>query len=105
MNLSKGIKDYRLDSIQLLLGPSPLLEILSGTTVIASGNLPAQWLTKANGSVSKSGLWELKALKEGKPSAYRITGGGEEISGDISKMSLILKQGQSVIVDKFEFSE
>lgn len=109
MKISEGIKNGRADITQTAIGPAPTLELLdSYGEVICYGSLPTTWLTKAEGgTVTKSGVWEMEAQREAKPSSYRIFGGGEEISGPMSQMAVKspIKQGQTVVIEHFTLSE
>lgn len=70
INLSVAIRNARLDVIESTAGASCALEILTGTkpatcataetdTVLATVNLPADWMAAASGgSKAKSGTWE-----------------------------------------------
>lgn len=95
--------------IQTAIGPSPLLELFdSSGEVICYGNLPQAWLTRASeGEVRKQGKWEFESQGEGNPVSYRISGGGEEISGSMSQMSVKspIKRGQTVVIDRYLLTE
>jgi len=70
VQLSTAVRNGRLDSIETVVGTSPILEIRSGAppadcaaadsgTLLASITLPSDWMNAAsNGSKTKAGTWQ-----------------------------------------------
>lgn len=70
VQLSTAVRNARLDAIETVIGASAVLKIRSGGvpancaasdtgTVLATLNLPADWMAAASGgSKAKSGAWE-----------------------------------------------
>lgn len=70
LKFSTSVKNGELNSIETTIGTSPIIKIRTGTvpasitdpdtgTVLATINLPSDWLTAASGgSISKNGTWE-----------------------------------------------
>jgi len=70
IQLSTAVRNARLDSIETVVGTSPILEIRSGAppadcaaadsgTLLASITLPSDWMNAAsNGSKTKAGTWQ-----------------------------------------------
>jgi hypothetical protein len=85
MKYSVAVNNARLDITETTIGPNAILRIRSGAepancaaadsgTVLATLNLPADWMAAAAGGVkSKSGTWEdLLADATGVAGHYRI---------------------------------
>jgi hypothetical protein len=125
IQLSVAVRNAELDSIQTVVGTSPLLEFITGAkpancaaseagTVLATLTLPVTWMAAASGgSKALSGTWSTTAGAAGTVGHFRlydstgsvchmqgtvtITGGG----GDMTLDNPILAVGQNVIVTAF----
>lgn len=117
------LRNAKLDAIEVAIGASPVLMIRSGPkpancaaadsgTVLASLNLPADWMTPASGGTkSKSGAWQdLSADANGTAGHFRIYDsfgdcrmqGSAGTSGtDMILTSTSFNVGQAVTVDTF----
>lgn len=81
---SVAARNARLDSLETTIGVSPKLQMRSGAppancaaaasgTLLASGDLPADWLAAAAAGVkSKSGTWTFTGVAAGTIGHYRI---------------------------------
>ena len=78
-------RNAALDAFEATVGPSPILELRTGTppancaaadtgSLLASMTLPSNWLADAAaGAKAKAGVWEdLAANADGTPGHYRI---------------------------------
>lgn len=81
---SVKVRNARLAAFEAEIGASPVMEILDvvppancaaahGGTVLATGTLPADWLTAPSaGAVAKNGTWTLTGINNGTARGYRI---------------------------------
>lgn len=123
--LSTAVKNAMLDAIETAIGASAILKIRSGAppgignadsgTVLATLNLPSDWMAAASGgSKGKAGTWEdTGADNTGTAAHFRIyandgstphlegtvtvTGGG----GDMTLDSVNITAGQSITITGF----
>lgn len=85
MQYSVAVRNARLDVVEITIGTTPILQIRSGAppvncasadngTVLATVNLPSDWMTGASGGTkSKSGTWQdLSADAAGVAGHFRI---------------------------------
>lgn len=85
MQYSVAVRNARLDVVETTIGMTPILQIRSGAppvncatadsgTVLATVNLPSDWMTAASGGTkSKSGTWQdLSADAAGVAGHFRI---------------------------------
>lgn len=127
--LSVAVRNAQADALETAIGASPVLMLRTGAvpascaaansgTVVATLNLPADWLTNAaNGSKSKSGTWEdPTADAAGTIGHFRIydstgntchlqgsvtmTGGG----GDMTVDNNVAQAGQDIIINSFTYT-
>lgn len=127
---SVTVRNARADAVETAIGGSAVLKIRSGApptnitdadsgTVLATLNLPADWLAGAsNGTKAKSGTWEdLSADAAGTAGHFRIyasdgttqhwqgtvtaTGGG----GDMTIDNTSIASGQQITVTSFSWTE
>jgi hypothetical protein len=100
MKYSLDIKNARLDAVESTIGASAVLKIRSGAapanitdadsgTVLATVNLPSDWMAAASGGVkSKSGTWsDASADAAGTAGHFRIyasDGITQKIQGSVS---------------------
>lgn len=89
------VRNARADSVETAIGPSPILQLRSGTkpTDTASADsgdilmeipLPSNWLNDAaNGAVTKAGTWQGNADAGGTIGHFRIKEAG---SPDLTKI-------------------
>lgn len=118
-----ALRNAKLDAIETEIGPSPILMIRSGPkpancaaadsgTVLATLNLPADWMAAASGGVkTKSGTWEdLAADATGTAGHFRIYDGFGDcrlqgsygiIDTDMIGNSTDFTAGQTVTVNTF----
>lgn len=130
IQLSVTARNDRLDAFEATVGASAILEIFSGAppadcaapdsgTVLATVNLPADWMAAAaSGQKAKSGTWEdASADASGTAGHFRIkdsggtvchmqgtitaTGGG----GDMEVDNTIFAPGQTFTVTAFTLTE
>lgn len=130
IQLSTAVRNARADVVETTIGTTPVMKIRSGAqpanvaaadsgTVLATINLPSDWLTAASGGVkSKSGTWEdTSADATGTAAHYRIyaadgttahwqgsvtaTGGG----GDMQVDNTSFAAGQPFTVTSFSLTE
>lgn len=126
LQYSLAIRNTKLDAVETAIGTSAVLKIRTGTppancaaadsgTVLATCNLPADWMAAASGgSKSKSGTWEdLSADAAGTAGHFRLyasdgvtchaqgtvtaTGGG----GDMTLDNTSVAAGQAFTVTSF----
>ena len=125
MHFATFVRNALLDAIETAIGASPILKLRSGGapadgdvastgTVIATMNLPADWMAAAaSGSKSLIGTWQDSAAdaagtvghyelckNDGTPAirgSVTITGGG----GDITLDAVNLNAGQAVSITSF----
>lgn len=89
MRYSKGIVEVRSNAAAERIGPTPLLELMSGSLTVAEGRLPAEWISRErDGKVEMRGEWAVTGLPAAGRGAdvtrFRITGRGEWIDGSVS---------------------
>lgn len=115
MKYTEGIVDAGLDARIARIGPSPLMELLAGRKVVASGELPARWMERSRrGVVFKAGTWSLRGADTAgngiDADGFRISGQSETISGSVSlpneggdavMRSVTVSAGQRCTVDDF----
>lgn len=130
LQLSVGVRNARLDSLESAIGVSPVLTIRSGAapancaaanagTVLATMTLPADFMAAAAAGVkAKSGTWEdTSADAAGTAAHFRIhdaagttchlqgtitaTGGG----GDMTLDNVTIAAGQAVTVTGFTLTD
>lgn len=126
MQYSIDINNSRLDTIETLIGVTPILKIMEGSkpvscsdpevgqTVLATIDLPNDWMLPAsNGVKEKSGTWnDLSADASGTASYFRIfdTAGdckmqgtvGTNIGVDLSVDSVQFTAGQTFVINNFK---
>lgn len=129
IQLSVTVRNARLDAIEDAIGANPVLKIRTGAppastaaadtgTVLASLDLPANWMQDASGgSKAKAGTWEdLTADASGTAGHYRIydSGGTAHLQGtitvsggggDMTVVSTSISAGQVVTVSSFVINE
>lgn len=130
IQLSAAVRNARLDAIETAIGASAVLKIRTGAppasvnaadagTVLATLNLPADWMAVASGGTkAKSGTWEDTAADEaGTAGHFRIyasngttahlqgtvtaTGGG----GDMTVDNTSFAAGQSFTITSFTLTD
>ena len=130
IQLSTDVRNAKADATETAIGASPILRIRTGAppancaaaragTVLATVNLPADWLTAAsNGSKSRNGTWEdLAADAAGTAGHFEImnnagtvchmqgtvtaAGGG----GDMTLDNAVFAVGQGFSVATFNLTE
>ena len=130
IQLSAGVRNARLDTIESTIGTSAVLKIRSGAapadvatadsgTVLATLTLPSDWMAAASGGTkAKSGTWQdASADATGTAGHFRIyasdgttahlqgtvtaTGGG----GDLTLDNVSIASGQSVTITSFTLNE
>lgn len=130
IQLSVRVRNARLDAIETTIGASAILKIRSGAppancatadsgTVLATINLPADWMTNAGAGVkTMSGTWsDASTDAAGTAGHYRIydsggvtcdeqgtitaTGGG----GDMEVNNTVFAAGQAFNITAFTLSE
>lgn len=130
VQLSVGVRNARLDQIETTIGTSAVLKIRTGAppadvatadtgTVLATLNLPADWLAAAaSGAKAKLGTWEdASADAGGTAGHFRLyasdgttahlqgtvtaTGGG----GDLELDAVALTAGQKVTITGFTLTD
>jgi len=98
IQFSVGVRNHRLDGIEVHIGTSPTLEIRSGSvpancaaadagTVLATLTLPSNWMAAASGgSKALAGTWEdLSADNTGTAGHFRLKAGATcEIQGTVT---------------------
>lgn len=130
MKFSEDVRNARLDAIQEIVGPSPILRFWSGSTPantsapdagtkLVEMNLPANWMSPAaNASKQKAGVWKtLSALATGVAMYYRIYSSDDDEprvqgtitatgdGGDMTVASTDVFVGQEVVVTAFSINE
>jgi hypothetical protein len=130
IQLSVAVRNGRLDAIETVVGVSAIMKIRTGAapadcatadsgTVLATLNLPADWLAAAaSGAKAKSGTWQdASADATGTAAHFRIyasdgttchlqgtvtaTGGG----GDLQLDNTSIASGQSVTITAFTLTD
>lgn len=130
IQLSATVRNARLDAIETAIGASAVLKIRTGAapadvatadsgTVLATLNLPADWLAAASGGTkAKSGTWQdASADATGTAAHFRIyasdgttahmqgtvtaTSGG----GDLELDNTSIAAGQSITITSFTLTE
>lgn len=127
--ISTVVKNAKLDAVETAIGTSAVLKIRTGAppgignadagTVLATLNLPSDWMAAASGGTkAKSGTWEdTTADASGTAAHFRIyasdgstqhiegtvtgTGGG----GDMELNNAVIAAGQSVTITSFTLTE
>lgn len=130
LQFSVSVRNARLDSIETVVGSSPILKIRSGNApastaeadsgdVLATITLPADWLeAAASGSKAKLGTWEdTSADLSGTAGHFRIYNSGEtEVlmqgtismaggGGDMIVDNTNIAAGQTVTVQTFTLTD
>lgn len=128
LQYAAALRDAQLDAIETHIGTSPILEIRTGAppanvaaadsgTVLATLNLPSDWLAAASGgSKAKAGTWEdTSADAAGTAAHFRIktsgavakiqgtvtaTGGG----GDLTVDNVVFAAGQQFTITSFQIN-
>jgi hypothetical protein len=130
LQLSVTVQNGRLDAIESVIGTSAILKIRTGSapadcatadsgTVLATLNLPSDWMAAASGGVKgKSGTWQdASADADGTAGHFRIydsggstchiqgtvtaTGGG----GDMEVDNAVFATGQQFTVTQFDITD
>jgi hypothetical protein len=129
IQISVAVQNARLDAVETAIGASAILRIRSGAapsnvaaadagTVLATINLPADWMAAASGGVkAMSGTWtDAAADAAGTAAHYRIytsggvaslqgtvtaTGGG----GDLTVDNVVFAAGQAFSVTSYVWNE
>lgn len=130
VQLSTTVRNARLDAVETAIGTAPILKIRTGAapancgtadsgTVLATMNLPSDWLAAASGGTKGlAGTWQDAAADAaGTAGHYRIydsggtvchiqgsvtaTGGG----GDMTLDNAVLAVGQQVTITSFTLTE
>lgn len=130
LQLSTAVRNGRLDAIETTIGTSAIMRIRTGTapvdcatadsgTVLATLNLPSDWLAAASGgSKAKAGTWQdASADATGTAAHFRIydsggstchlqgsvttTGGG----GDLEVQNTSFASGQQVTITGFTLTD
>jgi hypothetical protein len=130
VKLSTAVRNARLDAIETAVGTSAVLKIRTGAppatvatadsgTVLATLNLPSDWLAAASGGTkAKSGTWEdTSADAAGTAAHFRVyasdgttahlqgtvtaTGGG----GDMTLDNAVIAAGQSITITGFTLTD
>lgn len=127
---SVAVRNARLDQIESTIGTSPIMRIRSGAppascatadsgTVLATLNLPSDWLAAAaSGVKSKSGTWQDgSADSPGTAGHYRIYDSGGTVchqqgtitatsgGGDMELDNTVLALGQEFTVTAYGLTE
>lgn len=129
LQFSTYLRNIRLEAIEAVLGPSPVLRIWTGAvpascaapnfgTLLVEMNLPADWMANAvNGTKSKSGTWEdLYANNTGVAGHFRIydgagtchlqgTCGASATTADMVISPVALSAGNYIKVTSFQITE
>lgn len=128
IQLSTTVRNARLDAIETAVGVSAILRIRSGTapancgtadsgTVLATLNLPSDWLAAASGGVkSKSGTWQdASADATGTAAHFRIYDSGGSTchlqgtvatsGADLNVDSTSFTAGQSFTITGFDLTD
>jgi hypothetical protein len=116
MQYSVAVRNARLDVVEITIGTTPILQVRSGAppvncatadsgTVLATVNLPSDWMTAASGGTkSKSGTWQdLSADAAGIAGHFRIkdsTGTTAHMQGTCT----ITGGGGDMILDNTNFA-
>lgn len=127
---SSTVRNAKLDAIETAIGTSAIMKLRTGAapancaaadsgTVIATINLPSDWLSNASGGTkSKLGTWQdASADATGTPAHYRIydsggtvcheqgtvtaTGGG----GDLQLDNTSVTAGQQITISSYALTE
>lgn len=127
---SVAVRNARLDAIEVTVGVSPILKILSGAapancaaadtgTVGITATLPSDWMSNASsGSKAKLGTWQDTSADNTETAGYfrlydstgttchlqgtiTATGGG----GDMTLDNVSIAAGQSVTITGFTLTE
>jgi hypothetical protein len=130
LQLSTAVRNARLDAIETAIGTSAIMRIRTGAapadcgtadsgTVLATLNLPSDWLAAASGgSKAKAGTWQdASADANGTAAHFRIydsggstchlqgtvtaTGGG----GDLEVQNTSFASGQAVTITAFTLTD
>ncbi len=122
---SNAVKDAKQDALEVAIGASAILKMRSGAkptnigdassgTVLATLNLPADWMAASSGGVkSKSGTWQdLSADAAGTIGHFEITSSGGTVhvrgtvtatggGGDMTVDNTVVAAAQEVTVTSF----
>lgn len=130
LQLSETVRNARLDAIETAIGASAIMHLRSGTppadtsqansgTLIATLNLPADWLAAAaSGQKAKAGTWEdPSADAAGTVGHFRIfdSGGttchmqgtvsGSGGGGDMELDNVVVEAGQQITITSFQLTD
>lgn len=127
IQLSVGVRNARLDSIESTISTAPKLQIRTGAapadcatadsgSLLAEITLPSDWMAAAaSGSKAKSGTWSVTASGTGTAGHFRIkdsAGTNTHIqgtcglgSGDLQLDNTSIASGQTVTVTAFTLSD
>lgn len=128
--LSLTVRNARLDAIETAIGPSPILRMRTGAppancaagdtgTVLASPNLPSDWLALASGGTkAKAGTWQdTSADADGTAGHFRIydsggstchfqgTVGATGSGADMEVDNVVFATGQTFTVTTFTLTD
>lgn len=132
IQLSAGVRNARLDSIETTVGGTAILKIFTGSppascsvadsgTLLMSASLPADWLAAASGGTkAKSGTWQTtSANATGQSGYFRIydasssacgmqgtvtaSGGGGDMTLDSTSANIAA--GQTVTINTFVLTD
>jgi hypothetical protein len=128
IQLAVSTRNARLDAIETDAGTSAILKIRTGAqpancaaadsgTVLATLNLPSDWMAAASGGVkSKSGTWQdASADAAGTAAHFRVyksdgttcilQGSVGQGSGDLSLDNIVIAVSQVVTVTQFDLTD
>lgn len=128
IQLSTAVRNARLDAIETTISTSAIMRIRSGAapancaaadsgTVLATLNLPSDWLAAAaSGVKSKSGTWQdASADAAGTAAHFRIYDSGGSTchmqgtvgtsGSDINVDSVLLTEGQTFTITGFDLTD
>jgi hypothetical protein len=127
LQLSIGVRNARLDSIETTVSTSPKLQIRTGAapadcatadsgSLLAEISLPSDWMAAASaGAKAKSGTWSVAASGTGTAGHFRITdtaGTNTHVqgtcgigSGDLQLDNTSIASGQTVTVTAFTLTD
>jgi hypothetical protein len=113
ITLSEAVRNARLDAIETTIGTSAIMKIRTGAppsnvaaastgTVLATLNLPSDWLAAAaSGAKAKSGTWEdTSADATGTAAHFEITASG----GTVHLRGTVSTSGADLNVDNTSFN-
>jgi hypothetical protein len=127
LQLSIGVRNARLDSIETTVSTSPKLQIRTGAapadcatadsgSLLAEISLPSDWMAAASaGAKAKSGTWSVAASGTGTAGHFRIkdtAGTNTHVqgtcgigSGDLQLDNTSIASGQTVTVTAFTLTD